>query len=786
MGGDRAAATRGERARLFSALPPKGVSVEAAGVAHEEPARSWRAWLVRLRQRLGAGILDDLGADAARGAGFLCLPVLMAAGAAFYVWLPREPAILAPVLAIVLFSASVWLARDRLFLAVILAALLVFALGIGAATFETRRASTPMVGSDVTTNVTGRLVLLEHRADGRVRLTLDLVATERPHLNYPPDRVRLTARAVPPGVRPGDGVKGLARLMSPSGPVRPGAYDFSFASYFNGLGAVGFFMSGPERVALEEPLPPLARPARWLETAREALAARIRSQVDGPEGAVAVAMITGFRAGIPEEINEWLRRAGLAHILAISGLHMALVAVTVMAMLRAGAAVFPGFSSSVPVKKYAAAAALLMCTLYLFISGAAVAAQRSYIMLAVMLMALIVDRAAITMRNVAIAALIIVAWSPHVVVGPSFQMSFAATAALVAGYAAWTDWRRRRERGMPPRGLFARMTRYGLGFALGLAMTSLIAGSATALYGVWHFQRATPLGLPANLVAMPLVSLVAMPSAVLAMLALPFGLDGFFLNLMGRAIGAVIAVAEWFSERTPVDAVGLIPLPAVLCLTVALVILVVSTTRLRLAALPLILAGTALIANRDLPHLLVTEDARLMGLRAGEGELAINRSRFSSYAMDDWRRALVVETLIKPETHADDEGVPPWPEPGADGFQCNDDLCLARHPSGALVAHAKDPVAARALCGHATLIVLDDATVDGLCDMPPDGASPTRVVTKRELARKGALAVRFEAGPAGVRPRVTFAVGEDWRPWHTHRAWSRAARGLPPYRSKED
>ena len=148
-----------------------------------------------------------------------------------------------------------------------------------------------------------------------------------------------------------------------------------------------------------------------------------------------------MRGGIPEDVNEALRRTGLYHIISISGLHMAMVAGTVMLLMRLGFAAFPGFTSRRPVKKYAAGAALAATAGYLFISGAEVAAQRSFIMLAVMLTAVLFDRAALTMRNLAVSAVVVIVVSPHEVVGPSFQMSFAATAALVAAYAWWSDWR---------------------------------------------------------------------------------------------------------------------------------------------------------------------------------------------------------------------------------------------------------------------------------------------------------------------------------------------------------
>ena len=188
-------------------------------------------------------------------------------------------------------------------------------------------------------------------------------------------------------------------------------------------------------------MPLSARISSAIENAREAIADHIRGSVGGAEGEIAAALIVGVRAGIPEEINEAMRRTGIYHIISISGLHMALVAGTIMVLMRGAFALFPDFSSRRPVKKYAAAAALFSIAAYLVISGVVVAAERSFIMLAVMLIAVLFDRAALTMRNLAISAIAVIVVSPHEVVGPSFQMSFAATAALVGAYAGWSDYR---------------------------------------------------------------------------------------------------------------------------------------------------------------------------------------------------------------------------------------------------------------------------------------------------------------------------------------------------------
>ena len=697
--------------------------------------------------------------------------MLFGAGAATNFVLPYNPSV--PLLGGVALAAvaGVFAAGQRAALRLLMAGVLIFVIGLIAASLETWRAGTMMLGADISTRITGRVVAVEERAGGRPRITIDVTGTERPRLRYAPDRVRVTAREVPPDLAPGQAVSGVVRLLPSTGPVRPDSYDFSFESYFDGIGASGFFLAGPFGAEAGAPATLFDRLAAWVQRSRYALAAHIRTRIGGSEGEIAAALVAGVRSGIPEEENEALRRTGLAHFLSISGLHMALVAGTVVGGLRALFALFPGFASRYPVKKFAALGALGAITVYLVISGAAIAAQRSFIMFAVMLVAVLVDRAALTMRNLAIAALVVLAIAPHEIMGPSFQMSFAATAALIGAYA-WFSERRRakagggswREMSVLRRGLHVTLLFFG-----GLAMTSLIAGSATGLYGAWHFQRVAPLGLVANLAAMPIVTIAVMPMAVLGTVLIPLGLDAPFFAVMGKALATVMTVARWLSERSPFDEVGLVPPAAVAVLSVALAIATIATTWLRAAAVPLLIAGGALIVVREMPDVLVSEDGRLVAVRMSDGRLAVSRARPSAFTVENWSKALQGKGVVKPLERAPPAAV-------EHPFSCRDGLCLARHHSGAGVAFAGNAEAASLACESAALIVVDDATASGVCA----SASGQTVITKRDLARQGAAAVRFTGN--GEIAAVEFAIGEGERPWHRQRRFSREARGLPPYR----
>jgi competence protein ComEC len=641
---------------------------------------------------------------------------------------------------------------------------------------------------------------------------------------------------IPADLSPGSIVEGRLRLLPLQGPVRPGGYDFSFHAYFDGVGATGFFLGSPKPVAAQRPAGGAARWRLSIEVLRHRLTERIRERLQGPEGELAAALITGAQAGIPETVNEALRRSGLAHILSISGLHMALVAGTVMAALRLAFACFPVFASRYPVRKFAAGAALAVLCLYLFISGAAVATVRSAIMLAVMLVAVIADRPAITMRSLAVAALIILAIHPHEVTDPGFQMSFAATAALIAAYRAWADRSRFRRRGAaePDRsGPGALLARLLLAVA-GLAATSFVAGAATGIFGIWHFHRVAPFGLAANLAAMPVVSMAVMPLALVSVLLIPFDLDGPAFGLLGGSIAVVVEIAEGFSQLTAYDTVGAISAWTLIAASLGLILATLPAGRLKLCALPCLAAAAFGVSSRSLPDLLVSEDARLVAIRREDGRLAVNRERPEAFTIGVWSRAAAATAgLTGPKAGRGPlDSAPAMDGRSGPAFQCEAGLCAARLADGAIIVHAADAGTARGACAYAFMIVVAEAVpAERICkggkSLPGPavaGHPPARggrdearnrrnrkparhverqgspaeretgngpiVLTAIDLARRGAMELRLQASdsgterpapPSGKAPVLRFAIGLPWRPWHAHRAWSREARGLPPY-----
>mgnify|MGYP003643254588 CR=1 FL=1 len=493
------------------------------------PTGGWRAALT-------AAALSESG----RGVPFLFLPVAMGAGAGLYFMAARDPPMIALVSAFVAALACALAASARhASVAGFAAALFAGAVAAGVE----QRGGAVLLDQNVTTSVAGVVEAREFDAGGRVRYLVRVVATADPELTRPPGRVRLVARAPHQPLPIGAAISGRARLSAPSGPVMPGGYDYAFRAFIDGIGAHGFFYRAPE--SGDAGTGASASPDRLqafglgLRAVRERISARIRSVLAGDAGGIAAALAVSDRRGISPETVDALRATGLAHILAISGLHMALAAGTLYILIRKLLAAFPAVVEAWPVKKFAAIGALMAATAYLMISGASVSTQRAWLMLGIMLIAVLADRPALTMRNVALAAMLIILLTPSAVVGPGFQMSFAATAALIAAYAVLAA---RRSAGHAAPNAFAAWApvRWLLPVAkavIGLAITSLVAGLSTGLFSAHHFHRVAGNGVLANLLAMPLVTFVVMPAGVLALLMMPFGLDEWPLRLMGKGAG---------------------------------------------------------------------------------------------------------------------------------------------------------------------------------------------------------------------------------------------------------
>jgi competence protein ComEC len=693
---------------------------------------------------LSSSLLEQCRQEYEQGSLFNLVPVFLAVGIAIYFAAPAEPAVVFVALGVAAPAlAATRLSRHRAAYHLAIAFALVSA-GMLMAQFRSHYAGGPVLQDPVSGIVRGVVINQDKNSRGHSRYLIRPEAIEGIAETALPKRIRLSAASQHQPLQPGDPISGAARLLKVPGPTYPGGYDFAFFSGFEGLGATGYFTGEPERPSPGIEGRSLAETARiQVNLLRRAIADRIEAQIDPPFAAIAVALITGDRSGIGYVEQESLRRSGLAHILAISGLHMALVTMTVLAVARAVLALSPHLTLYYPIRKWSAAAALVTATAYLVVSGGAVATQRAWIMVAVMLCGVLADRSALTMRNVAIAAIIVLTLSPESLLEPGFQMSFSATAALVAAYGALSRRTVARlangEGGDRGHGLLSQVGR----FFGAILFTSLVAGVATGLFSAWHFHQIAPFGLLTNFAAMPIVTFAVMPLALSSAILMPYGVEFLALKPLGWSIAVVCAIAGKVNEITPSGNTGMLPDSLLLCGASALILLTLLRSRLRLLALAPLAAMPFLAIQEPPPDLIVSENGGAIGMRDPAGRLALlfpNRDRFTSAI---WLRAWSRDT----------------PGDRASLIQfCDSERCIAATQSGMRVEIVYNPDLLQESCLTADVLI-----APYLRWVRCRERWPAVVVNRFLLNAKGATTVRIRppAATASESARLVEA-DRDW------------------------
>ena len=461
-----------------------------------------------------------------------------AVGIAVYFALPFEPDMM--VLGVVCAAIGVAMfAADRFAFRLypIVFMLLLTVLGMGRSAWHTQAAQMPRLADyERIYEVTGWVEAVELSGKGyRWRLRVDNI--KGLDKDKTPRRVRVKAKTE--GFAAGDGVTVLTVMTPPPGPIVPQGYDPGRRAYFEQIGGFGFAIKPPVAAAVEM-TSPMDRFKRGLVRFRYGLADRIRAKAPPETAGLQAALLTGVRAYIPREQTENLRTAGLAHVLAISGMHMGLLAGGSYWLATFLLACIAPFSRRYDVRKPAAIIGALAATAYLLLSGASVATQRAYIMAIIVFLAIMLDRRAFSMRSVTVAALITLMLHPEALISVGFQMSFAAVAALVVVYREW-DARRTY---VPHLSLWSKLKSN----FTALTVTSFVAGTATSGFAVLHFNRIARYSLIGNILAMPLFSFIIMPAALATLIALPLGLEKWPLALMGWSLSGMLAIAEWVSS----------------------------------------------------------------------------------------------------------------------------------------------------------------------------------------------------------------------------------------------
>ncbi len=594
---------------------------------------------------------------------------------------------------------------------------------------------------------------IEPQAGGTFRILLS-----RPHIagldaTETPRRLRVRVRGGTERLAPGDRVRLRAHLNPPPRPVAPGAFDFARQAYFQGIGGVGFALSAVENLG------PSSRPGFWRQVHRLRLSVdrRIRATVDGRAGAMASALLTGLRGGIPDADEEAMQTAGLAHLLAISGLHMGLVTAAAFFLVRALLAAVPVLALRLDTRKAAAVLAWGVAFGYLLLAGATYPTQRAFLMTSVVLFALLIDRQAISLRLVAFAALVVLVLAPEAILSASFQMSFAAVVALVAAYELLgPHWAELSREAGPGRKLAL--------YFLGVLVTTAIAEIAIAPFAAFHFNRLTTYGLLANLVAVPVMAFWVMPLGLLALALMPFGLDPVALVPMAWGTEIVLRTAEQVAAL-PGSSLHLATFPPLALLLASLGglwALIWQAPALRaLSLVPLALA-TAIVARDRPPDLLIGRDGDPVAVLEPDGLYVstLRRARFERLA---WGRHYGRVHIARWD-RARENAPPPAT---CDGAGCV--LTLRDRLPGPRIAVAQSPDALLDDCFRADLLITRVA-VEIWCP------HPKRIIDRRTILEGGAHAIWFEEGRARIRTVAQVSGRRPWAPrFHERPAFSRAS-----------
>ncbi len=680
---------------------------------------------------------------------FLWWPVLFGAGIALYFGMTSEPELLTALM-LPAGVLGMWIAAHRLYyMRLLLGALLIVGTGFAAAKTRTEWVRAPVLERQMgPVTVKGVVTLVEPRSGKGQRLTLDVISLGDLPADKRPARARIRTMVGLDGLKPGHTITVKAMLGPPAAPSMPGDYDFGRAAWYQRLGAIGYARSPPvldgaarhSETGLGQAL------GETIERLRQEIGRRITAVLPGEQGAIATALITGERGAITTDTTNAFRDSGLLHILSISGLHMVIMAGAVFVLLRFLFATVPAIALRYPTKKWAAAAALVAAAAYLLISGSSVATVRSWFMTSIMLVAVLLDRPALSLRNVALAALVILALTPESLNDVGFQMSFAAVLSLIALYDAL-----RGHLALDPtveHGPF----RHAAHFMLGIVLSTMAASIAVAPFAAYHFHKSQQYAIIANLIAIPVCNVFLMPAGLASLIAMPFGLEAAPLGVMGASIDVMTATATAVAALPgAVSFIPAIPVASLVQMVLGGLWLALWRHRWRYAGAALVAGGIALTPFGDRPDILAGRDGRLVALRQTDGTLALVMGRGAAFEARRWLER---------------DGDPRQPAEAArattvrcDGIGCTADV------KGKRVAIARAAAALADDCREAQILVTA---------LPrPDWCSgPATVIDMKALKSEGTHALYIaDTGLVGIE---TVNRRRGARPWVT--TWRPAVR----------
>jgi len=588
--------------------------------------------------------------------------------------------------------------------------------GFGVAGLRTHLVAAPKLASTYSGLVEGTVFRTDQSFSGAPRVWLKDVKLDT--AAPPPDYIRLSFPSeATVWLKIGTRIQARALLSPPQGKTDPDGYDFQRAAWFLRLGAVGYARDPPQQIGQDRQGFRL-----WLDQLRQGFGMFLDRNLSQPSSGFAKALLIGDRSSIDKADLQALRDSNLAHLLAISGLHMGLLTALFFGGTRLVLVLAFKSWDARWIKKLAAGTALVAGLAYLGMSGFGIATQRAFVMIGVMLMAILVDRPAISLRSLTLAALILLLIAPENILNAGFQMSFAATSALVVGFEAARPW-------------FQRQQNKAIHEGSAVILSSFLAGLATAPVAAFHFNRIAYLGLPANLLTVPLMGFVIIPGLLLGSVFQVIGLGWVFFGAAEWALEWVVFVAHWTSDIP--NAVGMVQASD----PIALAVLATGWTVFAIwkgpfrwtGLLPCVLA-LILWSQPDRPDILISGRSGAVGVLTDQGR-AVNKDRAAAFEILQWLEN-------DGSTMTQEQSAALWPQNR-----------LARFPNDVLVYSSSKRPGFWIPCDEGQIVIAPklDITLSGRCTY----------ITKASFRKTAAIAVYITEKGAVLAP--TSKTGRLWQ-----------------------
>ena len=681
---------------------------------------------------------------------FLWLPVLMGAGITLYFALGAEPPLFligaTPLIGLILIVAR---KHRTLFLG--LSALLVFVAGFNAAQIETWRVTKPALKTALQpVSITGTLMRAEALPQG-ARLTLKYPSIKDMPREERPFQLRIKVKTpyadLPPA---GSRVNVWGPLWPPNDAAFPGGYDFRRHAFFKQLGGTG--LSYVEPRVYEARYPPRFFWDGFLlsfEQLRRALNLAVFQTLPEPQQAMTATLLSGSQTGIDTTTMEAMRTSGLSHLLSISGVHVSMMALLVFVPLRFLLALIPWIALRYPIKKIAACAAIIATALYTVLVGADAPTVRSALMIGIVFFAMMIDRQALSLRLVALAAMIIMLMTPSAMMGASFQMSFAAVLAMVAAYETRLDTALKNGSGVD----IPAWLRRALFHMRDIVITSLIATAATTPFTIFHFQTFSFYGVIANMIAIPLTTLWIMPCLLLTYITLPFDMADLFIQGAGLGVAGLIqlahVVAAWPYAKIPFP-----PMPVYVITALIGGGLWLCLWKKRWRYLGLIPIGLACLypLTVTLPSVYVSNDKPVWAVRLRDGRMAIYGKHSEDFTVGQWLQ----HSMEPPALYLNKQTMQDLPEE----LSCDESFCaydpptLDGKPTIVFLHRDASPDIIEKVCANKALFVVVFSRL-------PDCHAGT-LIDAKALEQLGAHSLSVQKGKLTIR---SVYDGQTSRPW---------------------